>query len=278
MPNSIEPGRAVRWGILGAGGIAATVGADIAATPGNEVVAVGSRDAARAAAFAGTLQIPRSYGSYADLVDDDDLDVIYVATTHGQHHEHALLALGAGKPVLVEKAFTLNARQARDVVAEARRRRRAARPRRLPGRVRLAVPRPARHRAGHRLALADQDRRHRRDAMGLLRRRVRATVMHRRRAEPADGVVTGTAGWISTEGWIARPTSITVHDEDGDQVLPEPPLAGNGYQPEIVEVERCLRAGELESPEVPLDDTVAILYVLDEVRAQVGVTYPADRD
>src|SRR6266568_7299556 len=98
MPNSIEPGRAVRWGILGAGGIAATVGADIAATPGNEVVAVGSRDAARAAAFAGTLQIPRSYGSYADLVDDDDLDVIYVATTHGQHHEHALLALGAGKP------------------------------------------------------------------------------------------------------------------------------------------------------------------------------------
>src|SRR6266704_33435 len=122
MPNSIEPGRAVRWGILGAGGIAATVGADIAATPGNEVVAVGSRDAARAAAFAGTLQIPRSYGSYADLVDDDDLDVIYVATTHGQHHEHALLALGAGKPVLVEKAFTLNARQAREVVAEARRR------------------------------------------------------------------------------------------------------------------------------------------------------------
>src|SRR6266536_187225 len=118
MPNSIEPGRAVRWGILGAGGIAATVGADIAATPGNEVVAVGSRDAARAAAFAGTLQIPRSYGSYADLVDDDDLDVVYVATTHGQHHEHALLALGAGKPVLVEKAFTLNARQAREVVAE----------------------------------------------------------------------------------------------------------------------------------------------------------------
>src|SRR6266487_1857651 len=119
MPNSIEPGRAVRWGILGAGGIASTVGADIARTPGNEVVAVGSRDAARAAAFAGTLQIPRSYGSYADLVDDDDLDVIYVATTRDQHHEHALLALRAGKSVLVEKAFTLNARQAREVAAEA---------------------------------------------------------------------------------------------------------------------------------------------------------------
>src|SRR6266536_2470328 len=107
MPNSIEPGRAVRWGILGAGGIAATVGADIAATPGNEVVAVGARDAARASAFADAHRIPRSYGSYDDLVADRGLDVVYIATTHGQHYEQAMFALGAGKPVLVEKAFTL---------------------------------------------------------------------------------------------------------------------------------------------------------------------------
>src|SRR5215831_21385605 len=113
----------VRWGILGAGGIAGTVGAEIAATPGNEVAAVGSRDADRAAALAGRLAAPRCYGSYAELAADPDVDVVYVATTHGQHHEHALLALRAGKPVLVEKAFTLNAREARDVIAEARARR-----------------------------------------------------------------------------------------------------------------------------------------------------------
>src|SRR6266542_1835359 len=314
MPNSIEPGRAVRWGILGAGGIAATVGADIAATPGNEVVAVGSRDAARAAAFAGTLQIPRSYGSYADLVDDDDLDVVYVATTHGQHHEHALLALGAGKPVLVEKAFTLNARQAREVVAEARRRDlfcMEAMWMRLNPLIRTARQIASSGRIGelisvhadlsHRFEFDPSHRLYDPDAGGgalldlgvypatfgwlFLGRpdTVQATGAFAQLSctavgqNPLTGVVTGTAGWISTEGWIARPTSITVHDSDGEHVLPEPPLAGNGYQPEIVEVERCLRAGELESPEVPLDDTVAILEVLDEVRAQVGVTYPADR-
>ena len=119
MSVSVDPTRPVRWGILGAGGIAATVGADIAASPDSEIVAVGARDADRAAAFAQRLRIPTSYGSYAELVADPHVDVVYVATTHGQHHEHALLALRAGKPVLVEKAFTLNARQAREVIAEA---------------------------------------------------------------------------------------------------------------------------------------------------------------
>ena len=113
----------IRWGVLGAGGIAATVGADIAASAGSEIVAVGARDAGRAAAFAAARGIPRSYGSYAELVADEDVDVIYIATTHAQHHEHALLALRAGKPVLVEKAFTLNAREAHEVIAEARARR-----------------------------------------------------------------------------------------------------------------------------------------------------------
>ena len=239
MSISPEPGRVIRWGILGAGGIAATVGADIASTPGNEIVAVGARDGARAAAFAQRFGIPRSYGSYRELVADDDVDVVYIATTHAQHHEQALLALNAGKPVLVEKSFTLNARQARDVVDTARRnrlfcmegmwmqlnplireamqivasgrigevverarrslaalrirpvasplrprrrRRRAARPRRLSGNVRLAVPRPARQRAGHRIPVAHRLGRDRGDAMALPRRTVRAGIGHRRSA------------------------------------------------------------------------------------------------
>ena len=112
--------RAIRWGILGAGGIAATVSADIAATPGNELAAVGARDGKRAKAFAQQHGVARSYGSYDELIEDPDVDVIYVATTHAQHRDNALLALRAGKPVLVEKAFTLNAAQAREVVNEAR--------------------------------------------------------------------------------------------------------------------------------------------------------------
>src|SRR4051812_19107908 len=110
----------IRWGILGAGGIAATVSVDIAATPGNVLHAVGSREAERAAAFATAYGVAHSYGSYADLLADPDVDVVYIATTHAQHRDHALLALAAGKPLLVEKAFALNAAQAREIIAEAR--------------------------------------------------------------------------------------------------------------------------------------------------------------
>jgi predicted dehydrogenase len=112
----------IRWGVLGAGGIAATVSGDIAGTPGNVLAAVAARDAGRAAEFARRHGVARSYGSYAELVADPEVDVVYVATTHAQHRDNALLALRAGKPVLVEKAFTLTAAQAREVVEEARRR------------------------------------------------------------------------------------------------------------------------------------------------------------
>ncbi len=110
---------AVRWGILGAGGVARTVGADVAASPGSVVAAVASRDPGRATQLAGALGARRAYGSYEALVADPDVDVVYVATTHAQHHDAALLALRAGKPVLVEKPLGVNARQAREIRAEA---------------------------------------------------------------------------------------------------------------------------------------------------------------
>jgi predicted dehydrogenase len=112
--------RPFRWGILGAGGIAAKFAADLTLSPTSQLAAVAARDADRATAFAAAHGAARSYGSYQALVADPEVDVVYIATTHAQHHEHALLALRAGKPVLVEKAFTLNAREAREVVAQAR--------------------------------------------------------------------------------------------------------------------------------------------------------------
>jgi predicted dehydrogenase len=119
MSTPIDASRPVRWGILGAGGIAATVGAQIAASANSEVAAVGARDLDRARALADRLGRARAYGSYAGLVADSEVDVVYLATTHAQHHDQALLALHAGRPILVEKAFTLNARQARDVITAA---------------------------------------------------------------------------------------------------------------------------------------------------------------
>lgn len=108
----------VGWGILATGGIARTFTQDLV-LHGHRVEAAGSRSAESAAAFAGEFQIPRAHGSYEELVADPAVDVVYVATPHNFHAAHALLALDAGKHVLVEKAFTLNASQARTVTAAA---------------------------------------------------------------------------------------------------------------------------------------------------------------
>jgi predicted dehydrogenase len=110
----------LRWGIAGTGQIAGSVAPDFADVPDAELVAVGSRSAERAAAFAAEHRIPRAHGSYADLVADPEVGALYVATPHPQHHAIALAAIRAGKAVLVEKAFTATLAGAEEVVTEAR--------------------------------------------------------------------------------------------------------------------------------------------------------------
>ncbi|MET8994666.1 Gfo/Idh/MocA family oxidoreductase [Amycolatopsis sp. NPDC004169] len=110
----------LRWGIMGTGGIATAFAQDLRLTGSGVVAAVGSRSAESAGRFADALGIPRRHSSYAALADDPDVDVVYVATPHPLHHGNARLALEAGKPVLVEKPFTMNADEARDLVELAR--------------------------------------------------------------------------------------------------------------------------------------------------------------
>lgn len=104
----------LRWGILATGGIATAFASDLRAA-GLDLVAVGSRSQESADAFAARFGIPRAHGSYADLAEDPDVDIIYVATPHPMHHEDARLALQNGKHVLVEKAFTVNRAEAEDL-------------------------------------------------------------------------------------------------------------------------------------------------------------------
>ncbi|MGL5810827.1 MAG: Gfo/Idh/MocA family protein [Nocardioides sp.] len=110
------------WGILAAGKIAGRFAAELAYLPGARVAAVGSRSASRAAAFASRCGAPdiRAHGSYGALVADPEVDVVYVASPHSEHLEHARLALRAGKPVLCEKALALNHAQAEEMVRLAR--------------------------------------------------------------------------------------------------------------------------------------------------------------
>src|SRR5436190_7059041 len=110
----------LRWGLIGTGGIAETFAADLMFTDSGRAVAVGSRQLESARRFADRFDIPNRHASYEELVTDPDVDVVYVATPHPMHHANALLALRAGKPVLVEKAFTMNAAEAEDLVATAR--------------------------------------------------------------------------------------------------------------------------------------------------------------
>lgn len=109
----------VRWGILGSGGIAGRFAREVPVLSSGRVVAVGSRDPARAADVATRHGVPAAYGSYEELVAAPDVDAVYVATPHSEHRAHALLAIEAGKAVLVEKAFTRNAAEAREVLAAA---------------------------------------------------------------------------------------------------------------------------------------------------------------
>ena len=112
----------VRWGILATGGIAAAFTADLVDLPDAEVVAVASRTEASAKAFAERFGIQRAYGDWEALAEDADIDVVYVATPHSAHRAAAGLCLEAGRNVLCEKAFTLNAREAEELVALARER------------------------------------------------------------------------------------------------------------------------------------------------------------
>ena len=106
----------IRWGILATGWIADLFTKDLILT-GHAVTAVGSRSQASADRFAKALGIPTARGSYEALVADPNVDIIYIATPHPQHISAAKLALNAGKHILVEKAFTLNAAEAAEIVA-----------------------------------------------------------------------------------------------------------------------------------------------------------------
>ncbi|WP_093897736.1 Gfo/Idh/MocA family protein [Streptomyces sp. Ncost-T10-10d] len=327
----------LRWGVLATGGIAATFTEDLRAMPDAEVVAVASRTDASAQAFAQRFGIPRAYGSWADLAADDEVDVVYVATPHSAHREAAALCLEAGKHVLCEKAFTLNAREADELVKLARDRGlflmeamwTYCNPviRRMTELVRdgaigdirtvqadfgLAGPFGPKHRLrdpalgggalldlgvypvsfAH-LLLGEPDRvqadallspegvdLHTAMLLGWSEAGASALLNCSIVADtPLTASVTGTKGRIDFPRGFFYPEWFVLHREGHE---PEEFTAGaageglRGMQFEQAEVARALRAGETESPLVPLDGSLAVMRTLDAVRDRIGVRYPAD--
>jgi predicted dehydrogenase len=103
------------WAILGPGGIATAFAKDLALLDGHSIGAVGSRSLANAENFAAQFG-GIAYGSYEELVNDPAIDAVYVATPHPAHHDNVIMALNAGKPVLCEKPFSVNALEAQAMV------------------------------------------------------------------------------------------------------------------------------------------------------------------
>ncbi|MEM8718629.1 MAG: Gfo/Idh/MocA family oxidoreductase [Cyanobacteria bacterium P01_G01_bin.39] len=111
----------IRWGIIGTGFIAGKFAKGLKSVPQAQLTGVASRNAANAQAFSQIFQVPRFYNSCEELVQDPDIDVVYIGTPNYTHKDLSILCLEAGKSILCEKPFTVNAQEAQEVIAVARR-------------------------------------------------------------------------------------------------------------------------------------------------------------
>lgn len=337
-PSTLDPRDAptLRWGVLGAGGIAASMVGALLEGTGQRVVAVGSRDLDRGRAFAERFGIGTAHGSYEDLVADPEVDAIYVASPHSEHRAHALLAIEAGKHVLVEKAFTRNAAEAREVLAAADAARvtcvEAMWSRFLPaydvvrrsvadgllGEVRLVEADhgqllypdgPARlskpELAGgalldlgvyplHLAAMLLPDIAHV-SAVGVLTDlgvdeqesitlrgpsgELAALTATMSASTPTIASIAGTRGRLELARHFYRPSEIRLVDPAG-QVLDTwrgaEEDARLGLRYEAVELARLVADGRRESSLLPWAETLRVMELMDEIRAQLGVVLPGE--
>jgi predicted dehydrogenase len=334
-----------RWGILGPGRIARTFARDLGLVPDAELTAVGSRSLPRASAFADELGFASAYGSYEQLLADDEVDAVYVASPHALHVPHVTAALEAGKHVLCEKPITLRATDAEELFALARRHDRllmeamwtACHPvvRAVRSRVRageFGTPRQLHAELGFVVDAVPTDRLL--DIamgagalldMGIYPLTFAHLVLGEAEQLTATAVLSGTGadldiaiagrypgGAVATltasmTAWSSRradlatdrgrlvledfhhpshatfiPAVVGSTDDDVERRSPlrveaAEPVIGRGYGNEVVEFQRCLADGLLESPLVPQAQTLTIMRQMDRLREQVGVRYAGDR-
>lgn len=323
----------IRWGILGTGNIAHQFARGLSVLTDAELVAVGSRSQETADAFGDEFGVGRRHPSYEALANDPDVDAIYVSTPHSLHRENSLLCLDAGKAVLCEKPFTINAREAEEVVKAAREKQlflmEAMWTRFLPALVRVRELLAERAIGDVRMVAADFGFRTNVNpksrlfdpalgggalldvgvypvslasmilgaparvaglahlgetgvdeqgaiVLGYAGGQIANLYTAVRTNTPHDARIMGTNGSIQINSPWWKPTALTVSVAGAEPEVVELPYEGNGYNYEAAEVGRCLRAGKLESDHMPLDETLAIMRTLDQIRAEWGLKYPMD--
>lgn len=325
----------IRWGILSTGHIAGRFAEALNLLPDAELAAVGSRDQATADAFAAEYGAARAWASYEALAADPDIDVVYIGTPHTFHLDNATLCMRAGKAVLCEKALTINAPEAEEMVRVAREEKVFLMEAMIPRHVPLMKQVLAWVRAGRigevrmvkatRCARGDFDPagRHMNPALGggsLLDVGVyvisfASMVMGKAPVDAVgmahlgslgsdeqgvallkydageianlafalrtnavnDAYILGTAGYIKIDETFAVPNRASlVVDKEVVEVLEEPIEHDNALIYEARETMRCLREGLLESPHMPLDESVEIMRTMDKLRTPWGLRYSND--
>ena len=324
--------------ILGAGAIARSMAKTVRGMKQRgqdvELYAVASRDLTKAEAFAREEGVLRAYGSYEEMLRDDKVELVYVATPHSHHAEHMKLCLEHGRAILCEKAFTGNARQAEEVLALAKEKgvflTEAIWTRYMPSREIIngliaegAIGTPKLLTANLGYGMMDKERIFKPELAGgalldlgvyvlnfasmvfgddVVRMESSVGMMdtgvdHTENISLyyADGkvahlmatalantdrrcVVYGDKGYLTVDN-CNNPGKIEVYDNSYSGVpvrtirVPEQ-ITGYEYQ-----VECCMRAmaqGKLECDEMPHSETLHIMRVMDELRAQWGMVYPFD--
>lgn len=336
-PSTPDPQEApgLAWGVIAPGGIARTFASAIGAETQQRIVAVGSRSVERAQTFVDELAPgATAYGSYDALVADSSVDVVYVASPHSEHRDHALAAIRAGKHVLVEKAFTRNATEAREVFDAAREagvfcmeamwsrflphydvvRRAVASG--LIGDVKWIA-------ADHGQALFPGGPQRLSDPalaggalldLGIYPLSFAAMLVPEFSSVTAQGtltdqgvdesevivltspdgavatasttmatqtpntaVVAGTHGRVEIDGWFYFPTRVRLLSNDGGLIDEyRSPDTIHALHYEAAEVARRIAAGENESPLMSHAETLRVMELMDDVRRQLGVTYPGE--
>ena len=326
----------IRWGILSTGHIAGRFAEAVQVVPDAELAAVGSRTKASAEAFANEYGIETAHNSYEDLAADPTLDVIYIGSPHAFHLDHAALCMRAGKAVLCEKALTINASEAEEMVRIAREKgvflMEAMIPRHVPllkqvmgwiddgriGDVRMVK--------ATRCARGEYDPKGRHmnlelgggslldvgvyvvsfayqvfretpieavglahlgplgsdeQGMALLKYEdgALANLTFALYTETVnEAYIYGTKGYIKIDETFAVPhTARLFIDKEEIEVLSEPIRNNNALIYEAEEVTRCLREGLLESPHMPLDESIEIMRTLDTLRVPWELHYKNDR-
>ena len=322
----------IRWGIIATGNIAHKLAHDIKTMPDAQLMAVGSRSRESADAFAQEFGIPHAYASYEEVANDPDVDVVYVATPNDLHAGNVRACIEAGKAVLCEKPFTLNAAQAKPLIELARRKRVFLMEamwsrfipthRKLYDMVRTGALGEIRMIQGDFGFKAEYDPANRlfnpaRGGGALLDLGVYPIALTVRLLGAPDTIsghvtmtesgvdeqsavvlgyksgalavltssaavqtfnearVFGTKGRARLEEpfWKADQLSTYIEHQEQHYVLPREDW---GYQYQLEEVHRCMRAGEIESPGMPHADTMTILTIMDTLRAQWGMKYPGE--